>query len=230
MNKPHILITFLTAAACVGFAGSAPAQPPYPEMAPLNAYLMPDRAAEIALARSAAPPSVAADAEILVLGPQGYVTAVPGRNGFTCLVERAWFSGFKDDGFWNPRLRGPDCYNRQAARSVLPTYLERTKWALAGASQSDILARTEAAMASGKIRAPEIGSMNFMLSKGGYLGDRAHGPWHPHLMFYMPPMPISDWGADLPGTRVFGADAGVDPYTMFFVTVAAWSDGSPDGR
>jgi hypothetical protein len=230
MNKPRMLMTLLTATAGVAFAGSAAAQPPYPAMAPLNAYLMPERAAEIALARSAAPPSVSADAEILVLGPEGYVTAVPGKNGFTCLVERAWFSGLKDDGFWNPRLRGPDCYNRQAARSVLPTYLARTKWVLAGASQNDILTRTRAAVASGQIRAPEIGSMNYMLSKNGYLGDRAHGPWHPHLMFYMPPMPISDWGADLPGTRVYGADAGVDPYTMFFVTVANWSDGSADDR
>lgn len=229
MTTPRMLMTFLAAAVATGFAGPARAQQTYPVMAPLNAYLMPDRAAEIALARSAAPPSVAADAEILVLGPQGYETAVPGKNGFTCLVERAWFSGLKDDGFWNPRLRGPDCYNRQAARSVLPTYLLRTKWVLAGASQSEILARTHAAMAAGQIHAPEIGSMNFMLSKGGYLGDRAHGPWHPHMMFYMPPMPISDWGADLPGTRVYGADAGVDPYTMFFVTVANWSDGSPDG-
>lgn len=228
MNTPRMLMTFLAVTAGIGFAGSAHAQSPYPKMAPVSAYLMPDRAAEIALARSAAPPSVAADAEILVLGPQGYETAVPGKNGFTCLVERAWFSGLKDDGFWNPKLRGPDCYNRQAARSVLPTYLLRTKWVLAGASQSEILARTRAAMVAGQIHAPEIGSMNFMLSKGGYLGDRAHGPWHPHMMFYMPPMPISDWGADLPGTRVYGADAGVDPYTMFFVTVASWSDGSPD--
>jgi len=228
MNKPRKLTMFLAATVCAGLAGPATARPPYPAMAPLNAYLMPDRAAEIALARSAAPPSVAADAEILVLGAQGYVTAVPGRNGFTCLVERAWFSGLKDDGFWNPRLRGPDCYNRQAARSVLPTLLERTRWVLAGASQADILARTHAAMAAGHIPAPDIGSMNYMLSKQGYLGDRAHGPWHPHVMFYMPPMPTADWGADLPGTRVYGTDAGVDPYTMFFVTVGHWSDGSPD--
>ena len=91
-----------------------------------------------------------------------------------------------------------------------------------------MLERTRAAMAAGRIRAPEIGSMNFMLSKHGYLGDGPHGPWHPHLMFYMPPMPAADWGADLPGTQVLGAAAGIDPYTMFFVPVAAWSDGSPD--
>lgn len=221
-------VVAMIAATGIGFPASPAIVPGYPTKAPLSAYLMPDRVSEIALARSAAPPSVSAEAEILVLGSDGYVTAVPGRNGFTCLVERAWFSGLKDDGFWNPKLRGPDCYNRQAARSVLPTYLLRTKWVLAGATQAEILARTRAAMAAGQIPTPEIGSMNFMLSRQGYLGDRAQGPWHPHLMFYMPPMATADWGADSPGTQVYGAEAGVDPYAMFFVTVARWSDGTPD--
>jgi hypothetical protein len=223
-------ITGLLGTEFFGAPEAAQAPTRYPTMAPLREYLM-DRAAEIALARSAAPPSVSANAEILVLGPTGYVRAAAGTNGFTCLVERAWFSGLNANGFWNPRLRGPDCYNRQAARSVLPTYLMRTGWALAGAMQSEIRARTRAAMAAGQIHSPEIGSMNYMLSRHGYLGEDPHGPWHPHLMFYMPPMPASDWGAGLPGTNVFGAaDPGVDPYTLFFVPVGAWSDGSPDDQ
>jgi hypothetical protein len=228
MNKLATPIIGLLGAALFGAPASTRATKAYSIMAPLHEYLMPDRAAEIALARSAAPPSVSADARILVLGPKGYLTAVAGRNGFTCLVERSWFSGLKDKGFWNPRLRGPDCYNRQAARSVLPTFLTRTGWVLAGASQNQVRERTRAAMAAGRLRAPAIGSMNFMLSKHGWLGDGPHGPWHPHLMFYLPAMPTSDWGADLPGTQLFAAAAGVDPYTMFFVPVATWSDGSPD--
>jgi len=213
-----------------GFAapGAAQAPAPYPVMAPLEQYLIPDRAAEIALARSAAPPSISADAEILVLGSDGYERAAAGTNGFTCLVERSWFAGLNDPGFWNPRVRGPDCYNRQAARSVLPTYLMRTRWVLAGISQREISERTHAAMAAGQIRAPEIGSMNFMLSRRGYLGDGPRGPWRPHLMFFMPRMAVSDWGSGLPGVPVLNAvDAGVDPYTLFFVPVAIWSDGSP---
>ena len=217
------------AGACLGTAANGAAQPasPYPAMAPLADYLMADRGAEIALARSAAPPSVSDGAEVLVLGPHGYVPAVPGKNGFVCVVSRAWFSGFQDDGFWNPKERGPICFNRQAARSVLPTFLTRTTWALAGLSRSEMLKRTRAAMAAGKIRAPETGSLTFMMSKDGYLGDDAHGPWRPHLMFYMPPMPTADWGADLPGTRVFATAAGVDPYTIFYVPLTVWSDGTP---
>src|SRR6266853_3888630 len=67
---------------------------PYSSMAALNEYLIPDRNAEIALARSAAPDSISHDAKVLVLGPHGYETAVEGKNGFVCVVERAWMAPF----------------------------------------------------------------------------------------------------------------------------------------
>ena len=67
---------------------------PYPSMAPLEQYLMKDRNAEVATARSAAPQAISRDAKILVLGRQGYETAVEGKNGFVCLVERSWMSYF----------------------------------------------------------------------------------------------------------------------------------------
>ena len=49
----------------------------YPAMAPLDQYMM-DRSAEIALAKSAAPPSIADKATVLVLTRHGYETAVTG--------------------------------------------------------------------------------------------------------------------------------------------------------
>ncbi len=58
----------------------------YSKMAPVDQYLM-ERNAEILLARSAAPDSISSDATILVLGRQGYETAVRGKNGFVCMVE-----------------------------------------------------------------------------------------------------------------------------------------------
>jgi hypothetical protein len=198
-----------------------------PQMAPIAQYRIADRAAEIALARTAAPPSVSDAAAVMVLGPKGYVPAAPGSNGFVCLVQRAWFSGLADDGFWNPKLRAPICYNRQAARSVLPAFLKRTAWAMAGASQAEIRQRIRAAMAAGRYPPAEAGAITYMMSKEGYLGDGPHGPWRPHLMFYMPPMPSAVWGADLPGTGVYSTEAGIDPYTMFYIPVGAWSDGTP---
>ena len=57
----------------------------YSKMAPVDQYLT-ERNAEILLARSAAPDSISSDATILVLGRQGYETAVRGKNGLVCIV------------------------------------------------------------------------------------------------------------------------------------------------
>jgi hypothetical protein len=94
---------------------------PYAAMAPLDQYLIADESSEIALARSAAPASIADGAEVLVLGREGYTTAVKGTNGFLCMVERGWGAGTDDPVFWNPKIRGPICFNPAAARSFAPS-------------------------------------------------------------------------------------------------------------
>src|ERR1700735_3959760 len=93
---------------------------PYPAAAPLSQYLIPAKAFEIALARSAAPASISDGAEVLVLGPTGYTTAAKGGNGFVCLVERSWGKSTDDPEFWNPKIRAPHCLNAPAARTYLP--------------------------------------------------------------------------------------------------------------
>ncbi|HME38004.1 MAG TPA: hypothetical protein VKG63_03490 [Steroidobacteraceae bacterium] len=120
---------------------------------------MTNQADEIAQARSAAPPSISDDADVLILDRRGYETAVKGKNGFVCLVQRAWFSGLDDTEFWNPKGRAPICFNPQGARSVLPTYLKRTNWVLAGATRAEIIARTKAALAANEIPTPEVGTI-----------------------------------------------------------------------
>ena len=196
----------------------------YPAMPPIEQYRVAD---EAALARSAAPPSISKDAEVLVLGAHGYETAANGKNGFVCIVERGWANDFASSDFWNPKIRGPICFNPASARSVLPTYLMRTQWVLAGVSKAQMLERTKAAIAAHRIGPPEPGAMCYMLSKGGYLSDDG-GHWHPHLMFYTPRLPASAWGAALPGSPVLGGDdGGVDPATIFMVPVDRWSDGEP---
>src|SRR5712672_4131471 len=95
------------------------AKAPYPSMATLDQYLM-ERNAEIAMARSAAPESISRDADVLVLGRHGYETAVKGKNGFVCFVQRSWAAAPDDPEFWNPKLRSPICLNPPAARSFLP--------------------------------------------------------------------------------------------------------------
>jgi hypothetical protein len=183
-------------------------------------------ASEIALARSAAPPSVSARAEILVLGPNGYTTAVKGTNGFTCLVERAWDAEFVNPVFWNPHIRGPDCLNPAAVRSVLPHFLERTNWALEGLSIVQMRERTEAELAAKTYVMPEPGAMAYMLSKQQYLSDQGTHHWHPHLMFFLAARD-ADMGANLPDSPVLHPyPSAPDPVSTFLVAVRTWSDGT----
>ena len=113
------------------------AKTPYPSMAPLDQYLM-ERNAEITMARSAAPESISRDAEVMVLGPHGYETAVKGKNGFVCLVERSWTAPIDDPDFWNPMGRAPVCYNAPAARFKVPLLMKRTELVLAGRTKTQL--------------------------------------------------------------------------------------------
>ncbi|MBL6937904.1 MAG: hypothetical protein ISS15_16555 [Alphaproteobacteria bacterium] len=192
-------------------------------MAPLEQYLMP-KAEEIALARSAAPSAISDNAEIRVLTRNGYEVAAKGTNGFVCLVERGWTAGFSDKVFWNPRIRGPICFNPEAVASVLPAHIERTTWVLAGVSREEMERRTPGSAAN---TPPAAGAMSYMLSRQQYLSDDGGHHWHPHLMFWVPRTPSSDWGANLPGSPVAGGGTEIGPVTTFFVPVGKWSDGSP---
>lgn len=200
---------------------------PYPAMAPVEQYRIADPQDEIALARTAAPPSMSADAEVLVLGKHGYETAVRGRNGFVCFVERSWAAGFDDAEFWNPKLRAPNCFNPPAVRSVLPQYLKRTEWALAGIGRAQMIEKARAAFASRRFTAPEAGSLSFMLSKLGYLSDDSAGPWLPHVMFFVQHGQAVAWGAGLEASPILGADGGPFEPTVLLIPVRRWSDGSP---
>jgi hypothetical protein len=196
-------------------------------MAAIEQYMM-DSGAEIAMARSAAPEAIARDATVLTLGKGGYRTAVKGKNGFTCLVERSWMSPFDRPEFWNPKIRGPICYNPAAVRTVLPYTLNRTKLVLTGVSKEQLHKIIAAGVAANELPAPEAGAMSYMLSKTGYLADSA-GHWCPHLMFHVPTTGEASWGANLAGSPVLFNDENRDvpePETIFMVPVAHWSDGS----
>ena len=228
----RIRITTFALAAGLAAASQAVAEParaPDPVMAPISQYTM-ARADEVAMARSAAPPSISGDADVMVLTDQGYEVVARGTNGFVCLVERAWANDVRNDGFWNPKLRGPLCFNPPAARSVMPAYLERTRWVLAGVSKAEIEKRVVATIAAGRYRLPATGAMSFMMSKTGYLGDDAGGPWRPHLMFFQSTAVggPGSWGANVPGAPLIASVDPVEPVTTFYIPVAKWSDGTPD--
>jgi hypothetical protein len=219
----------LLAATALPFVARAATNEGLPARGPIAAYLMSDRQAEVALARSAAPPSVAAKAEVLVLTSHGFETAVQGTNGFVCIVERSWDSSFNDSEFWNPKERGPDCYNPPAARTELPQVLADAKWALAGLTRQQMEERTQAAFADGSFKPPEPGAFSFMLSKEGHL-NHAHGPWYPHIMFFVPRDQVASWAADVDDSPAVSVDRGPYLSTIVMVPVLNWSDGSPAPR
>ena len=208
------------------------AKGPYPSMAPLDQYLMADRDAEIALARTAAPESISRDAEVLVLGRHGYETAVRGKNGFVCAVERGWMGPINGDdaaNFWNPKIRGPLCFNPPAARTVLPLTYKRTEMILAGKSKAQIVEALKAAYEKKELPPLEPGAMSYMMSKDQYLSDNGDHHWVAHLMFYTPLMDGAVWGADLPKSPVMlnpQFSGAPEPIDVFMVPTRRWSDGT----
>jgi hypothetical protein len=200
----------------------------YPSMVSIEQYLMTDRNAEIALARSAAPSAISSDAKILVLGWRGYETAIEGRNGFVCMVERSWMSPFNSAEFWNPKVRVPQCFNPAAARSILPLTIKRTEMVLTGLSKAQMIDSIKAGFDNKELPIPQPGAMCYMMSPAGYLND-ALGHYVPHLMFYFPLTDKSSWGADLPDSPVTLNPQfrdGPEPITEFVISVSKWSDGT----
>ncbi len=208
----------------------------YPNMAPIEQYLM-DRTAEITLARSAAPESISRDAEVLVLGRHGFETAVEGKNGWVCMVERGW-GMFDWPEFWNPKIRAANCLNPQAARSIVPLASKRTELLLAGHSKVEVIAAIKAALEKKELPALEPGAVSYMMAKSSYLTDSG-GHCVPHLMFYAAIKEVAAWGANLPNSPVMAVNywylsehsypqlQSFPPIAVFLVGVDKWSDGTP---
>jgi len=231
------IVQGIVLAACMLLAAPCATRPaqgqetkaPYPVMAPLDQYLIADRDGEIALAKSAAPPALSNDANVLVLAKDGYHTAIEGKNGFACIVERSWMSPIDNTEFWNPRIRGPICYNPAAVRSILPYTILRTKLLLNGLTKDQMIEYIRTSLAASLLPMPEPGAMSYMMSKNQYLGDGI-GHWHSHLMFHLPRMGAASWGANLDGSPVLldtDHRQGPEPETIFMVPVGHWSDGTP---
>jgi len=197
---------------------------PYPKMAPVEQYLMADRSAEIALARSAAPESISRDAEVLVLGRHGFETAVKGKNGFVCIVGRGWSSA-PDPDFWNPKVRVPMCVNAAAARSFLLRITRITDLALAGRTPAQVNEAMAAAVANKELPPMEPGAMCYMMGKQGHGGDSAPH-WPSHLMFFYSDTDPATWGANLPGSPVVAVADPMEHLTQFVIPVQRWSDGT----
>jgi hypothetical protein len=200
-----------------------------PLRGPIAPYLMP-RQAEIALARTGGPPSIAAHASVLVLTPRGFVTAVQGTNGWACIVERSFNSAFNDTEFWNPEERGPDCVNPPAVQSEIPQQILESQWAMAGLSAQQMGERTKAACADHRLNEPLPGAFGFMLSKEGHLNHAHGGPWRPHMMLFVVRDQTANWAPNLQNSPTYSSDRSFCLSSMVYIPVSKWSDGSPAPR
>ena len=221
---PGLVLLAMLGATHPALAQDAPTQ--YPKMAPLAQYLMADEAAEIALARSAAPESISRDADVWVLRRQGYETAVHGKNGFVCIVGRGWAAA-ADSDYWNPKVRVPMCVNAAAARSYLLRVTEITDLALAGRTLDQVNDSIAAALARKELPPMEPGAMCYMMSKLGYGGDAAPH-WPSHLMFFYSDLDPATWGANLPGSPILAVADPLEHLTQFVITTPRWSDGTKE--
>ncbi|MGB6306123.1 MAG: hypothetical protein WBF45_20400 [Acidobacteriaceae bacterium] len=217
-----VAVLVLLAVACRAVAQDAGTK--YTKMAPVDQYLMADRNAEIALARSAAPESIARDAGVMVLTRHGFEAAVKGTNGFVCIVGRGWTSAAEAD-YWNPKVRVPMCVNAAAARSYLVHLTKETEWGLAGRTPAQMNAAISAALARKELPPMEPGAMCYMMGKEGYGGDsKPH--WPSHLMFFYTDVDPAIWGANQPGSPIIAVADPVEHLTQFVIPVQHWSDGT----
>jgi hypothetical protein len=210
------MILALTAAASAAEAQSRR----YP---PLNEYMMP-QAAEISLARSAAPEGVTSRATVKVLASSGYTVAVSGDNGFTCMVLRGWAAPTYTpaqvrDFVYDANIRAPICFDPVASRAVMPYYELRSQLGMQGQSPDQIAQGVQSAYATGRLPKRDAVSFAYMWSAEQYLGSGI-GHWHPHLMIFAPYYDNAMLGGNAFGSPMPGLsdDAGT-PFAVVVVPV-----------
>jgi len=133
---------------------------------------------EIPLARSAAPTSVSAGARVYIFTDHGFELADSGSSDVACMVNRSW-----------PASLEPECFDREAARTIMRLEMERTELYHQGASRQEADRVIADGLADGTFRLPSRMAVVYMMSAGQRLvsdDGRAVGKWRPHLMIYSP--------------------------------------------
>lgn len=175
------------------------------------------REREIALARSAAPPSVSAEARVLVLTDSGYVEGAPGTNGVTCLVNRSWVRSLE-----------PECFDAEAAATVMLAEIYRTEQYHRGRPTEEVAREVGQRLGDGRLRLPRRPALVYMMSSGQQLvadDGRAVGSWRPHLMLSVPYLTNADLGMpDSPEMRAgFVSDPG-KPWATLIIPLRDFID------
>lgn len=210
-----ILVSFL--------AGAATAWAQESKYPPLSEYMMAP-AAEVALARSAAPENVSGRATVKVLTPAGYKVATEGSNGFVCLVLRGWSAPTYTPAqflefVYSAKIRAPICFNPAAARTVLPYQELRAKLAMEGKGPAQIADGVQAAYAKDELPRMETVAFAYMWSADQDLGPGI-GAFHPHMMVYAPYYENSMLGGnEFGGLLPFVSDDAATPFAVAVIPV-----------
>jgi len=190
---------------------------------PIDRYLMP-RDAELALARSAAPPNISDHATIKVLTRSGFTIAHQGDNGAVCMVMRGFSAPtytpaqFRDL-VYDATVRAPICFTAPAAKVAMPYYELRTTLALEGKNPEQIAGALKTAYANGTLPHRDGMTMAYMWSAHQHLASGI-GAWHPHVMLFAP-----NYDNAMVGGNAFGSpmpqltdDAGT-PFSVVVIPV-----------
>lgn len=182
-------------------------------------YVVLAEAREIALARSAAPAQVSAQATVWTLEAGRYQIAVRGTNGNHCFVARTW-----------PRSLEPVCYDPEGARTILPLEIRRFDLRRQGLGAEEIDRAVDEAIDRGDLPMPARPSMSYMMSSAQELiNDRgaSAGNWKPHLMLYWPYVTLETLGVHGgPTDDVLIVDAG-QPTAYVVIVVPDFVDPEP---
>jgi len=211
----HSIWHGVAAAVLTGTSLSAQGYPVIPRM-------LPDTE-EITLARSAAPAEISAAASVYTVRDGRAVQLRAGTNGCSCMVARDLHEG----------SLYPICFDVEGTKSVLPRELMELSLRIMGRSEADVVKAVEAAYESGSLRPPASLAIAYMMSGRQVLfssplaeGVRV-GPWHPHLMLYVPNATPEQLG--LRADSRVGVIAVGAPSTRraeIIIKVPEWADGS----
>jgi hypothetical protein len=223
MRRTAVVSALLTLAGVIADRAHAQTQAPAgSKYAALREYMMP-REAEMALARSAAPPNISNRATIKVLTTSGFQVVREGDNGFVCLVMRGWAAptftpAAQRDLVYDATLRAPICFDPPATRMVLPFYELKHKLGMEGKTPDEIAGGIQAAYAGGHIPRRDAVSFGYMWSADQQLGPGV-GHWHPHMMVFAPYYDNTMLGGNEVGVvPVVNDDAGT-PFTVIVIPV-----------
>lgn len=149
------------------------------------------RECEIAVARSALPERLRADASVYALVGDRYEKVVDGSGPFTCVVERN-----------HPESVIPQCMDKAGVDSVLPAIIDRSEMLVAGSDFAAIEAANQEKLHAGHYRTASRPGVNYMMSDYNYIFVESANrvlKVPPHVMFYAPGLSNADVGGSFQG-------------------------------